>query len=155
MAPVDPLLRYCPTCGTPIEPEPEDAPAGSPSAAGTARSAAQRPASGPSGPTASLPPETATGWPSGSPDGAPAPSTTSGKAIASLVLGIVWVWGIGAVLALILGYQARSEIRRSGGRLTGGGLAVAGIVLGWVGLAGLLFFVLGLAAFSTSAGRVP
>jgi hypothetical protein len=60
---------------------------------------------------------------------------TNGMAIASLVLGIVWLYWIGSILALIFGYVAKKEIDRSGGRETGRGLAIAGIVLGWIGVA--------------------
>jgi hypothetical protein len=40
-----------------------------------------------------------------------------------------------SILAVIFGYQARGEIDRSGGAQGGRGLAVAGIVLGWIGIA--------------------
>jgi len=63
-------------------------------------------------------------------------SGTNGYAVASLVLGIVWLWPVGAVLAVIFGYKARREIDQSGGRQSGRGMAVAGIVLGWIGIAG-------------------
>ena len=53
---------------------------------------------------------------------------TSGMAIASMVLGIVWIYGITSVLALVFGYQAKREIARTGKR--GEGMATAGIVLG-------------------------
>ena len=79
--------------------------------------------------------------------GGPAPET-SGKATAALVLGICGLVVcpiILSIIGLVLGYQARGEIRGSGGRLTGEGQAKAGIILGWVGLAlwalFLLFFV--------------
>lgn len=64
---------------------------------------------------------------------------TNGLAIASLVLGIVWVFGIGSLLALLFGYVAKGQIDASGGRESGRGLAIAGIVLGWIGVAGLVF----------------
>ena len=38
----------------------------------------------------------------------------------------------GAIMGLILGYQARREITESGGTESGEGLATAGIVLGWI-----------------------
>ncbi|MGH3616145.1 MAG: DUF4190 domain-containing protein [Pseudonocardia sp.] len=60
-------------------------------------------------------------------------------AIASLVLGIVWIYWIGSILALIFGYQAKKQIAERGE--AGGGLATAGIVLGWVGV-GVLAIVL-------------
>ena len=60
---------------------------------------------------------------------------TSGKATASLICGIFFVFWPLAVVAVILGHIARGEIRRSGGRLKGAGTAMAGLVLGYVGLA--------------------
>lgn len=73
------------------------------------------------------------------------PQKTNGLAIASLVLGIVWIYWIGSILALVFGYQARSQIDASGGAQSGRGMAVAGIVLGWVGLG---FLGLGVVAFA-------
>lgn len=55
-------------------------------------------------------------------------------AIASLVLGILWMYWIGSMLALVFGYAARREIRRNPGRIEGRGIATAGIIIGWVGL---------------------
>jgi uncharacterized protein DUF4190 len=62
----------------------------------------------------------------------PIAPSTSGFAIASLVLSIVCLFGIGSLLAIIFGFRARREIRVSRGYLTGDGLAVAGIVIGFV-----------------------
>ena len=59
-------------------------------------------------------------------------SKTSGKAIASLVLSLLWLYGIGSILAIIFGHIARSEIKNSNGRLTGGGIALAGLILGYL-----------------------
>jgi hypothetical protein len=67
---------------------------------------------------------------------------TNGLAIASLVLGIVWVYWIGSILALIFGLIARSQIREAGGRQSGDGMAIAGIVLGIVGLGSLLLLII-------------
>lgn len=67
--------------------------------------------------------------------------TTNGLAVASLVLGIIWIYWIGSMLALIFGYNAKGQIDRSNGMQSGRGLAVAGIVLGWVGV-GTLALVL-------------
>ncbi len=69
-----------------------------------------------------------------------APST-NGFSIAALVLGIVWVFGIGAILAVIFGFVARKQIRDSGGQQGGGGMALAGIILGFVGIAGLILWI--------------
>ena len=65
------------------------------------------------------------------------PPPTSGAATASLVLGIcglVVCPFVCSVLALVFGYQAREQIDESGGQLGGRSSAVAGIVLGWVGV---------------------
>ena len=72
---------------------------------------------------------------------------TPGSAIAALLLGIIAVlpfcpW-IFAIPALICGYSAKRKIDASGGGLGGRGLAMAGIILGWVALAfWTLIFVL-------------
>lgn len=52
---------------------------------------------------------------------------TSPLAIAALVLSFFI-----SFLGLILGYVARNEIRRSQGSLTGDGLALAAIIIGWI-----------------------
>jgi hypothetical protein len=74
---------------------------------------------------------------------------TSGKAIASLVFSILGS-GIFSIVGLILGYQAKREIDESGGRITGRGLALAGIIIGWIGLAlavlGIVLIIVGAAA---------
>ncbi len=77
------------------------------------------------------------------------PAVTNGYAIASLVLGIVWLWWLGSVLALVFGHTARNQIIASGGRQTGEGLAIAGIVLGWIGVATFVWFALILGSLST------
>jgi Domain of unknown function (DUF4190) len=60
---------------------------------------------------------------------------TNGLAIASLVCSLFfWVWGVGAILAIIFGFIARSQIRRSGDTQQGGGLALAGIIVGFAGI---------------------
>jgi hypothetical protein len=60
--------------------------------------------------------------------------TTNGMAIASMVLGILWLYWIGSVLALIFGYAAKKQIAESRGTQGGEGMATAGIVLGWIGV---------------------
>ena len=67
---------------------------------------------------------------------------TSGMAIASLVLGILWIYWLGSILALVFGYIAKKEIRDSDEPIEGNGLATAGIVLGWVGIGTLSFVIL-------------
>ena len=72
------------------------------------------------------------------------PRPTNGFAIASLVLGILWIYWVGSVLALVFGYQAKRQIAERGE--AGGGLATAGIILGWIGVG---FFALFLAFMVT------
>jgi hypothetical protein len=80
------------------------------------------------------------------------PSHTSGLAVASLVCGILWLYWLGSILALVFGYVAKSQIDRSHGSQTGRGMAVAGIVLGWVGVGFLvLFIVLGILSSAMSS----
>jgi hypothetical protein len=65
------------------------------------------------------------------------PAPTSGMAIVALVLGISGLTVfpfLGSILALIFGYMARTEIRQRPDELGGKGLAVAGIVTGWIGV---------------------
>jgi hypothetical protein len=80
----------------------------------------------------------------------PAPQPpTSGVAVASLICGIAefFTLGIAAVPAVILGHVARANIKRTGER--GDGLAIAGLVLGYLGIAcWVLFLVVLLAASS-------
>jgi len=90
--------------------------------------------------------------------GQPMPSLpTNGKATAALVLGICGLLLcplVLSVVALVLGYQARTEIDQSGGTQDGRGLAVAGIVLGWIGVvfaALVVLAVIAIAALDPSA----
>ena len=69
---------------------------------------------------------------------------TSGKAIASLVCGIVgWIIPfVGPVVAIVLGHLSLSEIKKSGGRLKGDGMAIAGLVLGYLGATLFVFLII-------------
>jgi Domain of unknown function (DUF4190) len=78
-------------------------------------------------------------------------STTSSLAIVSLVFGILsWcvLPFIGAIVAVVCGHLARSEIRRSAdGPMEGDGMAVAGLVLGYLHLLLWVFLIaIGIAA---------
>jgi competence protein ComGC len=77
---------------------------------------------------AELSPPAATSLPGVAPAG---PAKTSGMAITSLVLGILGLFscGITALFGLILGIIALVKIRNSQGRLSGNGLAIAGIIV--------------------------
>ena len=75
---------------------------------------------------------------------------TSGYAVASLVLGIAGFLVfplIPSILAVIFGQKAKEEIRANAA-VGGEGLATAGVVLGWVGIAiSAIFLVLGFLVF--------
>jgi len=59
--------------------------------------------------------------------------STNGFAIASFVLGILWLASIGSILAIVFGAIARRQNARTGEQ--GNGLALAGVILGVIGLA--------------------
>jgi hypothetical protein len=93
----------------------------------------------------------------GPPPGTPAGARqTNGFAIASLVLSLAAV-GIGSILGVIFGVIARREIRASGGSQGGEGLAMAGLIIGSIGLAFaiaaivLVAVLFGIGAFSAPA----
>ncbi len=80
-------------------------------------------------------------------------STTSPAAIVSFIFGILsWVAlpFIGAIVAIVCGHVARGEIRRAPGAVQGDGLAVCGLVLGYLHL--FLFFALTLAFLTFFGG---
>jgi uncharacterized membrane protein len=66
---------------------------------------------------------------------------TNGLAVASFVAGLLWLAWFGSIVAVILGHVALRQIKQSGGRETGNGLAIAGLVLGYMGVATLLLFL--------------
>lgn len=59
---------------------------------------------------------------------------TNGLAIGSLICGIFFLILPSALVAVILGHISRSQIRKSQGRQTGEGMALAGLILGYMGL---------------------
>jgi uncharacterized membrane protein len=74
----------------------------------------------------------------------PAAQTINSLAVASLMCGIAEIptLGVSAVPAVILGSMARRQIRETGER--GEGLAVAGLILGWLVFACFFAAVLGI-----------
>ncbi len=76
---------------------------------------------------------------------------TNSLAIVSLIFGILgWslLPGIGGLVAIVTGHLARGEIRRSKERPQGGdGMAVAGLILGYLALATAVVFLGVLLAF--------
>ncbi|MGC2186727.1 MAG: DUF4190 domain-containing protein [Terriglobales bacterium] len=60
---------------------------------------------------------------------------TSGLAIASLVFGLLFFFFPLSIVAIVFGHISLSQIKKSAGRLGGKGLAIAGLVLGYFGIA--------------------
>jgi uncharacterized membrane protein len=84
----------------------------------------------------------------------PAKPRTNSLAIASLACGAgqLIAWPLSTVPAVVLGHVARKQIRRTGE--DGAGLALAGLVLGWVGVgvivAAVVFITLAVILFTHS-----
>ena len=66
----------------------------------------------------------------------------NGFAIASLILALVWFWWVGSVLAVIFGHVSLNQIGGSGGLQRGKGLAIAGLVIGYLSLLGFAAVVI-------------
>jgi len=60
---------------------------------------------------------------------------SSNKALASLICGILFLCAPASIAAIILGHLALVDIKRSAGRMAGQGMAVAGLVMGYLGIA--------------------
>ena len=56
-------------------------------------------------------------------------------------MGLLWVVGIGSILALIFGFVAMRQIRAR--RQKGRGFAITGILLGWIGVGLLVLGIIG------------
>ena len=83
-----------------------------------------------------------------------APPKYNGFAVASLVLGILWIYWVGAILAIVFGHIALRQIKASEGARTGRGLAIAGLVLGYIGLTTLLLVIVLLVWDSSLSGSL-
>lgn len=75
---------------------------------------------------------------------------TSALAVVSLIMGIVG-WTVlpflGSLVAIVTGHMARAEIRRQPQAMEGDGLALAGLILGWVAVIGSILLVVGFVLF--------
>jgi hypothetical protein len=77
-------------------------------------------------------------------------TSTNGMAIASMVLGIVWIYWIGSILAIVFGHISLSQIKRNPYQ-TRRGMAIAGLVLGYVGLTTLTILIVAIIAVGPSS----
>ena len=98
------------------------------------------------GPPMGYAPPTGYGAPPGYWPYAPPRPGANGMAIASMVLGILWIWWIGSILAVIFGHISLHQIRRT--NQTGRGMAIAGLVLGYLGVAVVVILILAAIASS-------
>jgi hypothetical protein len=140
-----------------------------PSTAATTPTSAPVPTTAPA-PGYAAPPTGPPTGPPGSPPAAPPPggyayppagfqpnlasARYSGLAIASLVLSIVWLGGIGAILAVIFAIVALRQVAASNGRLRGKGLSIAGLIVGIVGILGAALTWTVVALIGTNAHHV-
>lgn len=58
-----------------------------------------------------------------------------------MVLGILWLFWLGSLLAIIFGHLALRQIDSTQGTQGGRGLAIAGLVLGYVGAGTFILLV--------------
>jgi hypothetical protein len=99
------------------------------------------------------PPAYQPGYQPGWPGGPAYPVTrTNGLAIAAMVCGIAQFagfWLLGTIPAIILGHMARKQIRQTGEQ--GAGMATAGLVLGYVGIALTVIFAIAVVAIVSAS----
>jgi hypothetical protein len=62
-------------------------------------------------------------------------------AIVSLIAGLLWIGWLGSFAAIVTGHVALHQISRSAGTQVGRGAALAGLCLGYVAVAALVFVV--------------
>jgi hypothetical protein len=83
---------------------------------------------------------------------------TNGRATAAMVTGILslLICAPAGIAAVIVGNGAKNQIDQSGGLQGGRGMAVAGVVMGWIAIAvmiiGIIFSVLFFAGLAASGG---
>ena len=91
-----------------------------------------------SAPAPSYAPPAAGGYgypPSGTPYGYTQVPKNNGLAIAAMVCSFFfWIYGLGAILGIVFGFIARSQIKQSNGTQRGEGMALAGIIIGFAGI---------------------
>lgn len=146
----------CPQCATPVQtvptpPPPPQAPqAGAPSPASTSAWLNVPPAQTQYPPQQAYPPQA-------QPFPGQYQPQTDGKATASLILGILSILCFGLLTglpAIILGHISRGNIAQSRGRLTGGGMALAGLILGYVSIISTILIIAAIAIPNLLRARI-
>ncbi len=64
----------------------------------------------------------------------PQPGSTNGMAIVSLICGFLSLLFPAAVCAIVFGHVSRSQIRKAGNVQKGAGMALAGLIMGYLGV---------------------
>ncbi len=88
------------------------------------------------------------------PPGYPGGQRTNGLAIAAMICGIAQFFGfwlLGTIPAVVLGHIARRQIRQTGEQ--GAGMALAGLILGYVGLGLSVIAIILIAVLVVAAGH--
>ena len=89
----------------------------------------------------------------------PRNSTLAIISLVAGILGLTVLFGVGSIVAVITGHMAKNEITKSDGSLGGSGMATAGLITGYVGIALLacicLIFALSFAGIFTLPFLIP
>jgi len=72
----------------------------------------------------------------------PQPGTTNTFAIVSLICGFLSLFFPAAVVAVVFGHLSRSQIRRQGNVQKGAGMALAGLIMGYLGICFIPFLII-------------
>jgi Domain of unknown function (DUF4190)/Domain of unknown function (DUF1707) len=91
--------------------------------------------------------------PGGGPVAPPPAQKTNSLAITSMICGIAqFMFGpLATIPAVVCGHMARHQIRRTGEQ--GAGMALAGLILGWIGVAFTVLVVIGAVLLVVAASR--
>lgn len=167
-APAPGVRPMAPPYGAPSASAPHGAPLAPPPPAGYSQPAYPPPAYG-AAPSPAQPPA-AYGTPAGYGQGAPyRPAQppygyggypairTNPLAVTSLVSSLVgvvfgwtWVLGLGVIVGVITGHIALGQIKRTGEK--GRGMAIAGVIVGWVAIGFAVLILVAFALFATIGG---
>jgi Mn2+/Fe2+ NRAMP family transporter len=88
----------------------------------------------------------------------PPAKPNSNMAIASLVLGILgWTVmpGLASIAAIVTGHMAKKEIKESNGQLSGDGMALAGLIMGYASVAIFVCVCLAIAGMMAFGLSIP
>jgi hypothetical protein len=143
----------CPQCASPVQTAPTPPPPPQASATNPAATSAwlNVPAASPQNPPQGQYP------PQAQPYRGQNQVQTDGKATASLVLGILSLLCFGLLTglpAIILGHISRGNIERSRGRLGGAGMALTGLILGYVSILSTILIIAAIAIPNLLRARI-